>query len=125
MIKMIRGVFGLPVNGIVKAMDKNSEPFSTTKELEQKLVDKKFAVYVEGVEPSTAPEGDSLDEMNAKELRAYGKEHGLTFRVGMTKEDMVSAIREALAGGEEEAPEGDSLDDEADVPEFDALEAVQ
>ena len=122
---MIRGVFGLPVNGIVKAMDKHSEPFSTTKELEKKLVDKKFAVYVEGVEPSTAPEGDALEGMNAKELRAYGKELGLTFRVGMTKEDMISTIRETLAGGEEEAPEGDALEDDDDAPQFDALEAVQ
>lgn len=130
MIKMIRGVFGLPVNGTVRAMDKNSPPFEASVEQEKRLVARGFAEYVDGVDTSapigfdeTPPEVDSLDEMNAKDLRAYGKELGLTFRVGISKAEMISAIREALVQGEEEAPEGDSLDD--DEPEFDALEAVQ
>ena len=132
MIKMIRGVFGLPVNGIVKAMDKNSPPFEARPEKEAELVAKKFAVYVDGVDTSapigfdeTPPAGDELEGMNAKELRAYGKEFGLTFRVGLSKAEMLSAIREVLAGGEEEAPAGDELEEEDESPEFDASEAVQ
>ena len=135
MIKMIRGVFGLPVNGIVKAMDKNSPPFEASAEQEKRLVERGFAEYVDGVDTSapigfdeTPPEGDAVDAlivMNAKELRTYGKELGLTFRVGLSKADMISAIREALEGDEEEAPEGDELEEEDDSPEFDASEAVQ
>ena len=60
--------------------------------------------------------GITLDEMSAKELREYGKELGLTFRVGMTKAEM----REAIVAAEDAAePE----DDEA-PPVFDAAEAV-
>ena len=131
MIKMIRGVFGLPVNGIVVAKDKNSEPFSASEEQEKRLVARGFAEYVDGVDTSapigfdeTPPEGDALDEMKYNDLRAFGKEHGLTFKAGTSKTDMISAIREALAGVET-PPEGDDLDDEEEAPEFDALEAVQ
>ena len=129
MIKMIRGVYGLNVNGIVTAKDKNSEPFSASEEQEKRLVERKFAVYVDGGDVPTSPEGDSLDEMKYNDLRAFGKEHGLTFKAGTPKDEMLAAIREALAKGEEDSPEGDSLDDEADELDedegFDASEAVQ
>lgn len=46
MIKMIAGVFGLPVNGVVKAMDKNSGAFSAGEEQEARLVRLGMAEYV-------------------------------------------------------------------------------
>ena len=136
MIKMIRGVFGLPVNGIVVPKDKNSEPFNASEEQEKRLVERGFAEYVDGGEILTPPEGGSLDEMKADDLRAYGKELGLTFRVGMRKVDMISAIREALEKGNDvtnaqtsddgsQTPEGGSPEDEDDLPNFDASQAVQ
>ena len=59
-----------------------------------------------------------LDDMSAKELREYGKELGLTLKVGLTKAEMREQIEEALAsltddGGDDEEP-----------PKFDAAEAV-
>ena len=146
MIKMIRGVFGLPVNGIVKAMDKDSEPFSASKEQEKRLVERGFAVYVGDAEPSTAPEGDALDDeanelpelpegvtaipeynegMKQSELREIGAMCGLTFKVGMTKKEMVAALDAHI---EANMVEGDALDDEEEedeTPTFDASEAVQ
>lgn len=59
-----------------------------------------------------------LDEMNAKELREYGKELGFTFKVGMTKAEMRDQIEAELA-----SLTGDGGDDEA-PPKFDAAEAV-
>lgn len=132
MIKMIRGVFGLPVNGIVVPKDKYSEPFNASEEQEARLVKRGFAVYV-GADDSapngsdeTPPQGDevNLDEMKANELRAYGKGIGLTFRVGVTKTDMIAAIREALAEGADDS-EDEEFEDDEEAPEFDASEAVQ
>lgn len=59
-----------------------------------------------------------LDEMSAKDLREYGKELGLTFKIGMTKAEMRELIEEALSsltdeGGDDEEP-----------PKYDAVEAV-
>ena len=135
MIKMVTGVFGLPVgNGIVERKTKDSEPFKASAEQEARLVKLGLARYVDGpvaedvVEPigfdETTDEAEAnpivpLDELTANELRALGKEYGLTFKVGMKKADMVKAI--AAAQG---APvEVDETPDE-DAPTFDAAEAV-
>ena len=143
MIKMVRGVFGLPVDGIVKAMDKNSGPFEAGAEQETRLIRLGLAVRVEDGEPAPveddvdtdAPigfdevppedfdEGDAgdgpidLETLNAKELREIGKQYGLTFKVGTTKDDMVAAITNAQA-------EAVEVEDGEPAPVFDAAEAV-
>lgn len=140
MIKMIRSTYGLPVNGVVKPMDKNSGPFSAGEAQEKRLVERGYAVYVDevgGADISASSQGNEikLDEMKADALRAYGKELGLTLKVGLTKAEMVDAIRKALAEAEEtpddedipgdaDAPDGTELED-ADAPKIDATEAIQ
>lgn len=142
MIKMVRGVFGLPVNGIVKAMDKNSGPFEASVEQEERLVRLGLAVKVEDSAPAsdaaeevdTAPIGfDEMPplpedvigipeysvDMKATELREIGKQHGLTFKVGMSKDDMVAALDKYFAENVTEDEDGDP------APAFDAAEAVQ
>ena len=52
--------------------------------------------------------------MTAKELRELGKEYGLTFKAGMTKAEMVEALRG-------EWPQEAEAED---APTFDAAEAV-
>lgn len=147
MIRMIRGVFGLPVNGIVKPMDKNSGPFEAGAEQEARLIRLGLAVRVENGEAapvedntedvdSTAPIGfdetppEDFDEAEAveeivdlnslsvKELREIGKQYGLTFKVGMTKD----AIVEAITAAQNEVVE---VEDGEAAPAFDAAEAVQ
>lgn len=147
MIKMIRGVFGLPVNGIVKAMDKNSDPFEAGAEQEARLIRLGLAVRVEDGEPAPVddptedeapvdapigfdeipPEDFDEDEvveelvdlstLSVKELRELGKQYGLTFKVGTTKDDMVAAITNAQAEAVED-------EDGEPAPVFDAAEAV-
>jgi hypothetical protein len=137
---MIRGVFGLPVNGIVKAMDKNSGAFDAGAEQEERLVRLGLAVRVETGEPApvdepaeivdtegpigfdeTPPEDFEeeklLKDMNVKELRALGKQYGLTFKVGMSKDEMI----EAIAAAQDEVVEDE---DGEPAPVFDAAEAV-
>ena len=145
MIKMIRGVFGLPVNGIVKAMDKNSGAFEAGAEQEARLVRLGLAVKVDGGEPAPADDDtvdtdtpigmddtppEDFDEAEAveeivdlntlpvKELRVIGKQYGLTFKVGMSKDEMVAAIENAQA-------EAVEVEDGEPAPVFDAAEAVQ
>lgn len=144
MIKMIRGVFGLPVNGIVKAMDKNSPPFEASAEQEKRLVERGFAEYVDGVDTSAPigfdetppeefeelpelPEGvtaipEYSEDMKQSELRKIGEMCGLTFKVGMTKKEMVAALDAHI---EANMVEGDEFEEEDESPEFDASEAVQ
>lgn len=136
MIKMLHGVFGLPVNGIVKAMDKNSGPFEASKEQEERLIKLGLAVRV-GVEEKPTDDGDGdgapigFDEtppeysvdMKADELREIGKLYGLTFKVGMRKDEMVAQLDKLFAGADEETDSDDGDGDGA--PTFDPTEAVQ
>ena len=143
MIKMIRGVFGLPVNGIVKAMDKNSGAFEAGAEQEARLIRLGLAVKVETADGEPAPvetvDTDTpigMDEMpplpedvtgipeysvdmKATELREIGAMCGLTFKVGMTKAEMVAALDKHIAENTVEDEDGEP------APAFDAAEAVQ
>ena len=47
MIKMIRGAYGLKINGVVEAMTSRSAPFSLTDAREAELVAAGVAVYVQ------------------------------------------------------------------------------
>ncbi len=149
MIKMIRGVFGLPVNGIVKAMDKNSGPFEAGAEQEARLIRLGLAVRVETGEPAPVVEpAETVDteapigfdempplpedvigipeysvSMKATELREIGAMCGLTFKVGMSKADMVAALDAHIEGS---MVDDDVFDEDGEpAPEFDAAEAVQ
>ena len=149
MIKIVQGVYGfLDKNGIVRPKTEADEPFELTPEQEERLVNLGVAQYVGNVkdeqEPEeTAPENTEevetedeqepigfdetppveipLSDYSVKELRAIGKEYGLTFKVGTTKDDMVKAIEAAEAELETDAEDEDS----EPAPVFDASEAVQ
>lgn len=146
MIKIVKGVYGfVDGNGIVRPKTEDDEPFELPPEKEARLVGLGVAVYVSepvdeqaeeteqeetemeesvdeqdpiGFDETPADERD-LSEYTVKELREIGKEYGLTFKVGMLKDDMVKAIEAAEAAL-------DAEDDESeDAPVFDASEAVQ
>ena len=128
-------------------------PFSVTPEREAELVGKGLARYVQEnpphvedeqpvyeeneapVEEDGAPvgfdempvEGIAIPEysesMKAAELREIGAEFGLSFKVGMTKAEMVAAL-DAYFEEMAEA-EGDETEDDGEpAPDFDASEAV-
>ena len=145
MIQMKAGTFGLPVNGIVKAMTKDSGPFEASKEQEARLVKLGLAVYVD-----EAPEqGDKMPELpdgvigipeysienTANELREIGKLCGLTFKAGTTKAEMVEALDAHIAANtvdgveipdEDASDEAEATEDDGEgAPTFDASQAVQ
>lgn len=149
MIKIVQGVYGfLDKNGIVRPKTETDEPFELAPEQEARLVNLGVAQYVGNVkdeqEPEeTAPEDTEevetedeqepigfdevppveipLSDYSVKELREIGREYGLTFKVGTTKDDMVKAIEAAEA---ELATDAEDEDSEP-APVFDASEAVQ
>lgn len=128
MIQMKAGTFGLPVKGSVKAMTKESGPFTASKEQEARLVKLGLAVYVD--EPELPDGVDGIPEYStqssASELREIGRLCGLTFKVGMTKAEMVAALDAYINTNIVDGVDIDTEDfvDE-DAPTFDASEAVQ
>lgn len=141
MIKMKAGTFGLPVDGIVKAMTKDSGPFKASEEQEARLVKLGLAEYVGEAPAEADKQGEELPdgvvgipeysiENTAAELREIGKLCGLAFKVGMTKAEMVEALDAHIASNTVdgvEVTEDDEIivPDGEDAPAFDAAEAVQ
>lgn len=151
MIKMLAGVYGLHIKNAdgttrVKAMGPNDGPFAIDPEKEARLVSMGVACYVGGQDKApeeVVPEVPELPElpedvvpipeyhtgMTAKELREIGKLCGLTFKVGMSKEEMVSTLDAHIAENTVDPDEAEPEDAEEVVPEeeapvFDAAEAV-
>nr|DAR60069.1 MAG TPA: HeH/LEM domain [Caudoviricetes sp.] len=144
MIKIIRGVYGHYVtdqNGRTRvvARDRRSEPIELTPEQEARLVSQGVARYVDSTETGAAPIGfdeqppedegaadiaraeaeKPMEEMTIKELRELGREqYGISFKVGMTKAEMIAAMREKW-------PEEPETEASEPAPTFDAAEAVQ
>lgn len=140
MIQMIAGKYGMYTDGKVIGMTRESGPFSIDAEREAELVAAGIAEYV--YDSSGAPIGfdeqppelpdlpdgvtaipEYSEDMTVKELRDIGKLCGLTFKVGMTKKEMVDAldahIEANMVEGEPEEPINES------APTFDPAEAVQ
>ena len=138
MIQIVRGVYGfLDQDGIVRPKSEADAPFELLPEQEARLVRLGVAQYVDNVKQAqeTAdlaeavgaiafdePEEDErpLSDYSVKELRELGKDYGLTFKVGISKAEMVAAIEAAEA----ELDEYDDEDGEP-APVFDASEAVR
>ena len=128
MIRIVKGVYGyLDKDGIVRPKTEADAPFELLPEQEARLVLLGVAQYVGNVNPAPVPEesvaetptGERLlTDMSAKELRELGKDYGLTFKVGISKAEMVKAIEDA-----ENAL--DTVEDDEPAPVFDASEAVQ
>lgn len=153
MIQMIAGVFGLPVDGIVRAMDKNCGPFEASPEQEERLIRIGLAVRVDHVDTDmpigfdeTPPDnytGDNGDpelpegvivipEYSTKntkaELNLIALQCGITLDASMSKAEMVAAldahIEANMVDGVDVEDEADAEDDGEPAPAFDASEAV-
>lgn len=134
MIKIKQGVYGHLVDGRVYPKDSTSAPFELSEAQEARLVGLGVAIYVDGGSPAL-PEGGTAAplysvDMKADELRAIAKDMGLTFKVGMSKAEMVEALEAHTKTGTEET--GDDTDtpeepgdDSEQPPAFDAAEAVE
>ena len=73
MIIMKAGVFGLPVNGITKPMDKNSGPFRANAEQEARLVALGMAEYVPDPEaPMEQDTSKDNDDTNTVDINPVG-----------------------------------------------------
>lgn len=115
MIKIIKGVYGyMDKNGTVHPKTVKDEPFALTAEQEARLVSRGVAEYVGAAPVDELPE-KPLEDMTAKELRAYGAELGLEFAANAKKAEMIAEIQEAQ----------EAEDDGEPLPDIDPAEAVE
>lgn len=145
-IKIVSGVFGWKHGAAYDLVRAGDPAIEVEEKLAHRLVKQKVAQYVE----APAEEGNMPDlpdgvypvpafsiDNTVAELREIAKQCGVTFKVGMTKEDMVAALEAHIEANmvdgvdldENETdgePEGEPQDEpEDDAPTFDAAEAVQ
>lgn len=145
MIQMIAGTFGLPVDGIVKAMDKNCGPFEASPEQEARLIRLGLAVPVddgtpigfdemppvddneEDGEPELPEDVIGIPEYSTKntkaELNLIALKCGITLDASMTKAEMVAALDAHIEANMVDGYDADEEDGEPE-PSFDASEAV-
>lgn len=123
LVKIINGVYGHYTEGKVVRKDKKSEPFDLEEDKAARLVSQGVAECVneapataEAVDPEEVPD---LEDMTVSQLRAIGKQMGITFKVGTTKAEMVEALSAEAVEPEEIAEATEP------APVFDATEAVQ
>nr|DAW23109.1 MAG TPA: endoplasmic reticulum chaperone [Caudoviricetes sp.] len=102
MIKMIKGTYGLKVNGVVEAMTKRSAPFSLSAEREAELVKAGVAAYVE----ETAEE-KALGNMKMAELRKTAAAYGVDASKCRSKKEAIDLIEAAKAKASDE-PEAET-----------------
>jgi len=111
-VKIIRGTFGWNHDGRYDLVPAGSEPIEVGVELANRLIENGVAERVSAAPVSLDTEAHGIDGMSVKELRELGRERGITFKVGVSKADMIEAIQAAE-------------NDQSDAPEFDASEAIQ
>lgn len=99
MIKMVKGTYGLVVDGGVEAMTKRSAPFTLPEAREAELVAAGVAVKVE--EPAQAK---TYAKMTMAELRKAAAAMGVDAGTAKTKKEVISML-EAAADAEGKAGE--------------------
>ena len=83
MIKMLKGTYGLKINGVVEAMTSHSAPFSIAKEKEAELVQLGFAKYVYEKE---------YTELKVAELREIAKEKEIDISEAKNKKEIIDIL---------------------------------
>lgn len=123
LVKIINGVYGHYTKGKVVRKDKKSEPFDLEADKAARLVFQGVAEYVDEVQVAAVAVEEvdipDLEDMTVSQLRAIGKQMGITFKVGTTKAEMVEALSAEAVEPEEIAEATEP------APVFDPTEAVQ
>lgn len=103
MIKMIKGTYGLVVEGGVEAMTKHSAPFSLPEAREAELVAAGVAVKVE--EPAQAK---AYASMKMAELRKAAAALGVDVSAAKSKKEVIAMLEAAEAQEETQEPEAET-----------------
>lgn len=90
MIQIIKGTYGLVVNGTVEAMTKGSAPFSLSEAREAELVAAGVAVKVEEPEQPTA-----YADMKMAELRKAAAAQGIDVSGAKSKKEVIAMLTAA------------------------------
>lgn len=90
MIKIIKGSYGLKVNGVVTAMTVGSAPFSLSEVREAELVALGVAEKVEGTESPYA-------DKTMADLRKEAAERGVDVKAAKSKREVIAALEAGAA----------------------------
>ena len=90
MIRMVKGTYGLKVEGAVEAMTKHSPPFSLPAAREAELVAVGVAVKVDEPEQPSPYTG-----MKMSELRKAAAAQGVDVSTAKTKKEVIAALEAA------------------------------
>ena len=134
MIRVIKGTIGYWDGRKIVPYTAENGAIELDSAAEARFVKLGVAEYVgEPAEIVKAPAYNA--DMKADALREIGKAYGLTFKVGMTKLEMVAALDEHFnpAANDEDVENDDPIvdpdemveDDGEEAPTFDSTEAVQ
>lgn len=102
MIRMIKGTYGLVVNGVVEAMTKHSAPFSLSKTREAELVEAGVAEYAE-----EQIQVNAYENMKMTELRKAAAALGVDASAAKTKKEVIAMIEATEDTKETPAPEAE------------------
>lgn len=91
MIRMIKGTYGLMVDGSVEAMTPHSGPFSISKEREAELV----AAGVAELVPDTEAPKSKYDGMKMAELREAAEALGVDASAAKSKREVIAMLEAA------------------------------
>lgn len=105
MIKMIKGTYGLVVNGTVEAMTKHSGPFKLSETREAELVAAGVAEKVE----ETA-QANAYASMKMTELRKIAAALGVDVSAAKSKKEVISILEAVEA--KEQAPEAETEEEQ-------------
>lgn len=92
MIQMVKGTYGLVVNGTVEAMTKRSAPFKLSEKREAELVAAGVAVKVE--EPAQV---DTYEGKKMAELRKIAAALGVDVSGAKSKREVIATLEAAKA----------------------------
>lgn len=99
MIQMVKGTYGLVVNGVVEAKTKHSAPFKLSKTREAELVAAGVAVKV----PEEPAQAKAYDNMKMAELRKAAAALGVDASAAKTKREVIAMLEAAEASTVSEA----------------------
>lgn len=103
MIKMIKGTYGLVVNGVVEAMTKHSAPFTLPEAREAELVAAGVAVKMEEPEQAKA-----YAKMKMAELRKAAATLGVDVSAARSKKEAIAILEAAKAQEETQELEAEA-----------------
>ena len=128
MIRVKKGTVGYWDGRRIVPLTAKSGAVRLRSDAERRFVELGVAEYVD---TDGSPEDVADESMSTKDLREIAKSRGITFKVGLTKKEMVDILNsgdKTDISDVDESSDNESGEDESDAPDapsFDAVDSVR